>query len=86
MIEMTTGARLKLQGQIASQMERMGLEPGKWNSLDLGFDLPESWPVDLNAGPKVAQLIVLAVKLKMRIIIADLDMVPGNYDRSQHGN
>jgi len=75
-IEMVHTDRLRLYSQITAQMERMGINYGTWDSLDLGFELPAAWPVDVNAQPTIAQLIVLAVKLKMRVVITDLNLIP----------
>ena len=79
-IEMSPGDRLRLQGQINERMKKLGLDPGDWNSLDLGFELSDGWPVDMNDQPTISELTVFACKLKMRVIIADLNMVPANYD------
>lgn len=78
-IEMSPGDRVLLCDQITDQMERMGLNYRTWGSLDLGFDLPDAWPVDLNEQPTISQLIVFAIKLKMRVVISNLKMVPANY-------
>jgi len=75
-IEMTGGDRLKLYSQITGQMERMGLNYATWDSLDLDFELPAEWPVDVKAQPTLSQLIVIARKLKMQISIVDLNMGP----------
>jgi len=74
-IEMTPGERLKLYGQITGQMEKSGYNPCDWTGLNLGFELPPGWPVDMNTEITLAQLIVLARKLKRRIIISNLDLV-----------
>lgn len=84
-IEMSPGDRLRLQGQINERMEKLGLNPGDWNSLDLGFDLSDGWPVDMNAQPTISELTVLARKLKMRVIVADLNMVPASYGGPNDG-
>jgi hypothetical protein len=52
----------------------------------LGFELSDGWPVDMNDQPTISQLIVFALKLKMRVIIADLNMVPANYGGPDDGN
>jgi len=85
-IEMMPMDRVRLQRQITDQMERLGLNPGDWKSLDLGFELSDGWPVDMNDQPTISQLIVFALKLKMRVIIADLNMVPANYGGPDDGN
>ena len=80
-IEMTSVERLKLYSQLTGEMERRGLNYANWDSLDLGIELPAGWPVDVDAQPTIAQLTVLAVKLQMRVIITDLNMVPADYER-----
>lgn len=75
-IEMSLDDRMLLCDQITDQMDRMGLNYLAWGSLDLGFDLPDGWPVDVNKQPTISQLIVFAIKLKMRVIITGLNMTP----------
>jgi len=81
-IEMVHRNRLILLNQITAQIERTELT---WDTLDLGFELPAEWPIDVKAQPTISQLIVLAKKLKMRVVIADLNMVPANYERPGDG-
>ncbi len=75
-IEMVPGARLKLYGQITARMKDLGLNPCDYQALGLGFELPATWPVDENEQPTLSQLAMVAVKLKMRIIIYDMDLLP----------
>ena len=75
-IEIATSDRLRLNNQIVSGMEALGHKAYDFKSLELGFELPCGWPIDMNAQPTMAQLVVLAAKLKMRIIISDLNLVP----------
>jgi len=75
-IEMNPDGRLRLYGQITAQMEKLGLNPCDYRQLKLGFELAANWPVDINAQPTLAQLTVVAVKLKMRIIIDNLTLMP----------
>jgi len=75
-IEMVTDTRLRLYGQITGQMEKLGYNPCDYGSLGLGIELPANWPVDINEQPTLSQLIVLACKLKMRIVIDNLNLVP----------
>ncbi len=75
-IEMVPGARLKLHGQIIARMEDLGLNPCDYKALGLGFKLPATWPVDEHEQPTIDQLVMVAVKLKMKIIIYDLDLLP----------
>ena len=64
--------RLQLYGQITAQMEKLGFNPGDYDQLDLGFKLPADWPYAEEAQPTFAQLIVVARKLEMKIVIHDL--------------
>ena len=75
-IELTPEGRLRLYGQLTGRMEKLGYNPCDYDSLGLGFELPAGWPVDIKYEITLAQLTVLAVKLKMRIIIGDLSLVP----------
>lgn len=75
-IEMVSSDRIRLYGQITGQMEELGYNPCDYRALDLGFELPANWPVDKEAQPTLAQLIVVARKLRMRIIIDNLNLVP----------
>ena len=75
-LEMTPEGRLRLYSQLTGRMQKLGYNSSTWTVLHLGFELPPQWPVDENAQPTLAQLVVLAHKLKMRIIIADLNLVP----------
>ena len=75
-IDMSSEGRLRLYGQVTAQMEKLGYNPVDYASLYLGFELPAGWPVDMNALPTLAQLTVLAHKLKMRITISDLNLAP----------
>lgn len=72
LIEMASDKRLRLYGQITAQMEKLGFNPCDYKSLGLGFELPSTWPCDENTQPTLAQLVVTACKLNMRIIIDDL--------------
>lgn len=74
-IEMVTAERLKLAEQISSRMRDMFFGDGDCDQLELGFELPAGWPVDMRVTLTLAQLCVIAFKLKMRIIITGLDMV-----------
>jgi len=75
-IEMVSSDRLKLYGQITSRMENLGYNPCDYGALNLGFELPANWPVDKEAQPTLAQLVVVAKKLKMRIVIDNLNLIP----------
>ena len=75
-IEMLSDARLRLYTQITSQMEKLGYNPVDYGGLELGFELPANWPVDINAQPMLAELVVVARKLGLRIIVNDLNLIP----------
>ena len=79
-IEIATEGRLRLYGQITARMEKSGFNPCDWKQLHLGFELPAGWPIDMNAQPTLAQLTVLARKLKMRIVIGDINLVPASQE------
>ena len=75
-VELSAESRLKLAGQLNVRMEKLGFGTDNYKELGLGFDLPEGWPIDINAQPTLPQLAVLAVKLKMRLVIDELNLVP----------
>lgn len=75
-IEMAGSDRLRLYGQITGRMERLEYNPCDYGALNLGFELPANWPEDKDAQPTMAQLVVVARKLKMRIVIDNLNLVP----------
>jgi len=75
-IEMAPSDRLRLYSQITGRMEKLGYNPCDYGSLNLGFELPANWPEDKDAQPTMAQLVVVARKLKMRIVIDNLTLVP----------
>ncbi len=74
-IELFGDARLRLHSQITNRMESLGLNPCDYKALGLGFELPATWPVDEQHQPTIAQLVMVAVKLDMRLIIHDLNLV-----------
>ena len=75
-IEMAASDRIRLDQQINDRMSKLGFTPYDYDSLELGFDLPAMWPADMSCQLTLSQLCVIAVKLDMRIIIDDLNMVP----------
>lgn len=75
-IEMAASDRMKLGQQINDRMQQLGFAPYDYGKLQLGFELPVNWPEDKDSQLTLAQLSVLAVKLKMRICIGDLNMTP----------
>ena len=76
-IELNCEDRIELYGKITSAMKKMGYESLDYGSLDLGFELPVDWPVGSIEEPceiTLAQLTIIAVKLKMKMKITGLDM------------
>ena len=68
--------RLRLYGQVTARMEKLGHNPCDYKQLGLGFELPADWPYAEESQPTLAQLIVVAVKLNMKIVIHDLGLEP----------
>ena len=75
-IELPPSARMRLSNQILRRMEEMGFKGFQYNALDLGFHLPAEWPDDPSVDITMAQLAVLAIKLKMRLTIGSLNFPP----------
>jgi len=75
-IEMAAGDRLRLDNQIGDRMDQLGYGKNQFAKLGLGFDLPVNWPADMNSQLTLPQLTVLAWKLKMRIVIDNLNLIP----------
>ena len=74
-IEMTTLGRVQLGEQILAQMEAKGFKAYDYRALELGFELPITWPTDPRLEVTLAQLVVLAQKLDMHVVIIDPIMV-----------
>ena len=75
-VELLPDIRLRLYGQITARMEDLGYNLLDYSSLNLGIELPAEWPADVNAQPSLAELVVVAFKLKMKIIISDINLIP----------
>jgi hypothetical protein len=75
-IEISTDRKISLYGQISSAMERLGYNPCDYESLELGFDLLPDWPCGKNCELLLSQLVVIARKLKLRIVIDGLSAEP----------
>ncbi len=75
-IDLPPEARMRLSSQILLRMEEMGLKPFQYDALELGFHLPAEWPDDPGVEITLAQLVVLATKLKMRLTMADANLSP----------
>jgi len=78
-IELVTADRIMLSEQILAAMQAGGYTAYDYRSLDLGFDLPVSWPANIKSELTLAQLVTLAKKLDLRIVINGLIMVPHKY-------
>jgi len=74
-IELSTMDKMKIALQIGEQMGKLGLG-SDYESLNLGIELPPDWPMDKDDHPTMAQLVVLAQKLKMKIVISNIDLFP----------
>ncbi len=74
-VRMERAARMRLDSQICRRMTAKGIELNDFKALDLGFDLPKNWPLDMNCEVTLAQLTVVALALDMRIEITNLDML-----------
>ena len=82
-IELASGDRLRLDQQINDRLESLGYKRFDYGSLGLGFKLDADWPGDQDCEITLAQLTVLAVKLKMRIIVTNLDIVARKESQSR---
>lgn len=83
-IDMGIEPRLRLSNQVYKAMEARGYLPYDYDKLELGFKLPLGWPADKDAGLTLAQLVVVALKLNMLIVIGDvnlIEMTEKNFDR-----
>jgi len=68
--------KVELYSKITSQMENLGYNPVNYGALDLGFELPADWPFGKDTEITMAQLVVIAKKLNMRISITELFIEP----------
>lgn len=75
-IEIPINNKIELYGKITSQMENLGYNPVNYGALDLGFELPADWPFGRDTEITMAQLVVIAKKLDMRISITELFIEP----------
>jgi hypothetical protein len=75
-IDMSAGGRLKLCEQIHKAMIEAGYKEFDYGSLELGFELTPEWPAGKDTELTLAQLVVIATKLNVRVMIHDLDIVP----------
>jgi len=75
-VRLTDRDKTKLISALSDRMHELSRKPFDYEALDLGFDLPANWPADSDDSPTLAQLTVLACKLKMVIRIKSLELVP----------
>ncbi|MCK9243637.1 MAG: hypothetical protein WC877_03385 [Dehalococcoidales bacterium] len=73
-IEMPTTELLRLSEQINNRLIETGYPAGTINAVVPGLNLESSWP--FGAGPTLAQLVVIAKKLDMKITISNLYVEP----------
>lgn len=71
---------IRLSEQINSRLIAMGDPAGAINAVVPGLNLELSWP--FSEGPTLAQLVVIAKKLDMKITISNLYIEP-HKERSQ---
>ena len=81
-VELYPDALLGLYGHITDRMEKMGHIPGDYDSLDLGIELPPGWP-GVGTKPTLAQLVVVARKLQLRIEITNLIVSPLHHNNQK---
>lgn len=72
-VELYPGALLDLHAYITDRMEKAG--HSDFDSLDLGLELPSGWP-GVGTQPTLAQLVVVARKLELRLTITNLIVSP----------
>ena len=73
-VEIDAIGREALMTVIDERMEELGLVPGDYDGVAHGLGLGEAWP---NYGEiTLAQLVVLAAKLRMAITITGIEMCP----------
>ena len=76
-IKLSADNRRKLMAQLVERTEQAGHKVRPiycFDCLESGLDLHSHWPVEGEV--TLAQLVVLAVKLKARIVISNVNIVP----------
>ena len=73
-LDLNFECRNRLHAQICEQAKNLNFKISQINELNLGFELPNGWPYAVNSSPTLAQLVVIAEKLKMDIVISSVDM------------
>lgn len=73
-MDLSREARIKLYGKITAAMEERGMNPVDYRELECGIDLAPQWP--MNPEPTLAELVVVARKLGLRIVINGIDLEP----------
>jgi len=72
-IEMPSSELMRLLAQINARMEELGY-PQDIEQLIPGLNLPCGWPLREEIKPTLAQLVVIAKRLKMKLIITNIYM------------
>ena len=86
-VEVASDVKLRLYGHLTARMQELGYAPGDYKALHLGVDLPLTWPVNCGYEVTLAQLVVLAQKLQMRIVITNFCLENRKEERSpQNGD
>jgi hypothetical protein len=76
-IELPRDARIRLRGEIVSQMEKIFQKNQSVEFLKLcDVFLSGNWPEENDCEILLSGLVILAKKLKMRIVITNLFMEP----------
>jgi len=76
-VKLSADNRRKLSSQLVAMMVQEGhrIKPARmFDDLDAGLDLHSYWPV--KGEVTLAQLVILAAKLKARIVISNVNIVP----------
>ena len=70
-LKLPSDSLLRIYSNLTGRMHELGYERLDWDVLDLGFVLRPDWPL-FGPGPTLAQMVVVAHKLRLRIVIDEL--------------
>ena len=70
-LKLPSDSLLRIYSNLTGRMHELGYERLDWDVLDLGFELRPDWPL-FGPGPTLAQMVVVAHKLRLRIVIDEL--------------
>jgi len=73
-VELESDAKVRLKSMIDERMEQHAIEAGDFAALELGCKLPEGWPADKDCKPTLAELVVVAKKLSLQIVIKNIEL------------